>query len=270
MKTLTNRLLEGIRPRPQGGYEFDYEFDDPNTDVIFLDSIETNAPREDAEIKKYSPYRFRGNYEDLRNILKDFDVKTLLGPTPWKADRSDVWEFFDMGAKRFIGKVGEKNFDVAITPHAPPSKGGKSQLCNIMLSSIELYGNVGMSVRGGVAKSSLENIDIDETSLLNDLGRIYDEEKAFEYFDDVKKMVANAQRDGTFKMKNVLPQWRKYVRGFLEVKDEVSKAIINARTILFVDDYHTSNSTVREVARLIKEVNPEARLYAYTLAKSYT
>jgi hypothetical protein len=265
---LSERLLEGVRPRPQGGFEFDFDSDQPG-DLINLRNIETNAPRYDADIKKYSPYRFRGGYEVLRNALKHFDVDDVLGPTPWKPGTDDVWEFFDMGARRFIDKVGESNFDVAVTPH-PQGGGGKSNLCNLMLSSIELHGKVGLSVRGGIVKSALENISVDETALLNDLDRLYDEETSFAHFDAVKKMVSKAFRDGSFKIKNVLPQWRKYVIGFLRMNDEAAKAIMTAKTVLFVDDYHTSNSTVKEVARLIKDANPEARLYAYTLAKSYT
>jgi hypothetical protein len=265
---LAQQLLEGVRPRPEGGFEFDFEYDGPD-DLIRLGKVETNSPRFDSEIKKYSPYRFRGDYETLRNSLKHFDVNNVLGPTPWNPKTDDIWEFFDLGAKRFIEKVGESNFDVAITPH-PAGGGGKSNLCNLMLSSIELHGNVGVSLRGGLVKSTLESITLDETALLTDLDRLYDEEMSLKYFEDIKKMVAKAVRDGSFKIKNVLPQWRKYVIGFLRMNGDAAKAIMAAKTVLFVDDYHTSGRTVKEVARLIKDANPEARLYAYTLAKSYT
>ena len=267
---LISALLEGVRPRPEGGFEFDFNLDDPVKDVVFLTSVETKAPRFEAEIKRYSPYRFRGDYEGFRNTIKNFDVDRVLGPTPWASDKSDIWEFFDIGGRRFMEKVGESSFDVAITPHAPPSQGGKSQLCNIMLSSIELHGTIGMSVRGGVVKNAVSSIGVDENALLTDLDRLYDEEVALAHFETVKAMIDNAKRDGVFKVKNILPQWRKYVMGFLVFKDKVGEAIAKARTVLFVDDYHTTNATVREVARLIKEVNPDAKLYAYTLAKSYS
>lgn len=263
------RLLEGVRPEGSG-FVIDFDGDTPD-DLINLRSIDTKAPKRNSSgIIKYSPYSMKGNEDDvarLREALKTMDVLSFQGITRGgEASHSSWEELLDEGARRFVSKVGVREFDVAITPQ---QIGGESPLANQMLASLQAYANIGVSIQGGITKSDLSEITIDEDRLLNDLGRIYDEKKAFQYYNAVLGQFKRAKSSGVFKIRRIMGNWRKYITKFLKFKDQTAYAVFHANTVLFIDDFHTSTTTLSEAARLIWATNPNAKVYVYTLAQSY-
>lgn len=274
---LIRRLLEGIRETSRG-FEIDFD-EDRQEDFINLTSVETKAPRYGAEIAQYSPFLLRGSNNEavsaFRHALKDFDVSKLHGVTVAIDGRPQYSfeELMDEGARRFVQKTGQQQFAMAITPHAV---GGPSQLCNQMLASLQLEADIGASFQGGIVKASLDSAQVDEERLIADLMASYpDPNEAERYRREVFRQLARAKRTGQFRMRDVVGNWRKYITGFLEFSGSIDQtkllgALELAETlpVVFIDDFNTTGTTIREAARVLREFVPQVKLYAYTFCRS--
>ena len=67
---------------------------------------------------------------------------------------------------------------------------------------------------------------------------------------------------------NIRPKYRPYVKNFLNFETEEAKKAfesLNHPKTLIIDDINTSGSTVAEIVRIIKKVNPSAEVYIFTL-----
>lgn len=67
---------------------------------------------------------------------------------------------------------------------------------------------------------------------------------------------------------NVRPKYRRFIKNFLKFKDSDSKNAfmsLQSSDVLIVDDINTSGSTLNEVIRIIREVNPNINIYIFTL-----
>lgn len=270
------RLMEGVKGLSEGirrdgdGFDIDFSEDRPD-DLMKLLDIETRAPRQRSDgITHYSPFVFHGDQadiSDLRAALKSMDVDRLRGM------HNGEYAFevlLDEGARRFVAKTGVSKFAAAITPQPI---GGPSPLSNLLLSSLQQVASIGVSIHGGVVKSALEDVGVDEVALKASLLRLYgDETKVEQYSRDVMRQVERAKRSGTFRMKDVVPNWRKFVRGFLRLSDKrLEEALVKSPLpVVFIDDYNTTGATVAEAARLIRELDPNRAIYSYTLCRSYS
>lgn len=274
--TLIGQLLEGIRP-VQGGFEIDFD-EDRDDDFINLTSVETRSPRQGSDIAYYSPFLLRGSNNDaisrFRHALKDFDTDQLHGMTV-AIDGTPQYSFERLmaeGARRFVEKTGQKQFAMAITPHPT----GTPQLCNQMVASLRMEADIAAIFQGGIIKSSLDSVRVDEERLIGDLMASYpDPNEAERYRREVFRQLDRAKRSGRFKMRDIVGNWRKYITGFLEFNSQINPdklldALSLAETlpIVFVDDFNTTGSTIREAARVIREFVPNAQLYAYTFCRS--
>lgn len=50
-----------------------------------------------------------------------------------------------------------------------------------------------------------------------------------------------------------------------QMETDIAKETINAKNILIIDDINTSGSTLREVLRILNEINSNCNIYIYTL-----
>ena len=52
---------------------------------------------------------------------------------------------------------------------------------------------------------------------------------------------------------------------YLKPETNIAKETLDAKNILIVDDINTSGSTLRELLRIINEINSNCNIYIYTL-----
>ena len=66
---------------------------------------------------------------------------------------------------------------------------------------------------------------------------------------------------------NVKPKYRQYIEDYLIVDNQTSQAIeaIQKGKILIVDDINTSGSTLREIIRIVKQINNNCAIFIFTL-----
>ena len=65
--------------------------------------------------------------------------------------------------------------------------------------------------------------------------------------------------------KNIKSKYRKYIMNYLKPETNIAKETLDAKNILIVDDINTSGSTLRELLRIINEINSNCNIYIYTL-----
>lgn len=105
----------------------------------------------------------------------------------------------------------------------------------------------------------LKNIDVSTIGVKDD-SRITPDIK--NYLDGVIK---NATKDGYFSVQPIRPIFRKFVKDFLLV-DEDLKSKIDGKVILLIDDFLTTGITMNEAIRLLTIFNP-AKIIALTMIK---
>lgn len=67
---------------------------------------------------------------------------------------------------------------------------------------------------------------------------------------------------------NVKPKYRKFITNYLEFESEEAKRVFSAvecGKVLVLDDINTSGSTLREILRILKALNPQVEIYIFTL-----
>jgi len=81
----------------------------------------------------------------------------------------------------------------------------------------------------------------------------------------LQKNIDKQKERGYFKIQNIPAQFRKFVRNWLKVDDVIRTKIPN-KTILIIDDFLTSGSTLIETSNLISELGAK-KIIAITILK---
>ena len=65
---------------------------------------------------------------------------------------------------------------------------------------------------------------------------------------------------------SVKPKYRRYIKNFFDFSEEDVKRINNlqGKKILIVDDINTSGSTLNEILRIVRKINPDCEIFIYT------
>ena len=67
--------------------------------------------------------------------------------------------------------------------------------------------------------------------------------------------------------KFVKPKYRQYIKDYLTISDDAVDVISAIQTgkVLIVDDINTTGSTLKEIIRLIRNINNDCEIYIFTL-----
>ena len=70
---------------------------------------------------------------------------------------------------------------------------------------------------------------------------------------------------------SVKPKYRRYIKNFFDFSEEDVKRISNlqGKKILIVDDINTSGSTLNEILRIVRKINPDCEIFIYNLIGNF-
>lgn len=66
---------------------------------------------------------------------------------------------------------------------------------------------------------------------------------------------------------SVKVKYRRYIKDFLNISESDLEGLkqYNGKNILIVDDINTSGATLNEIIRMVRKINPDSKIYIYTL-----
>lgn len=67
-------------------------------------------------------------------------------------------------------------------------------------------------------------------------------------------------------------KYRRYIKDFLKFSEPDLEGLkqYNGKNILIVDDINTSGATLNEIIRMVRKINPDSKIYIYTLIRNCT
>lgn len=66
---------------------------------------------------------------------------------------------------------------------------------------------------------------------------------------------------------SVKVKYRRYIKDFLKFSESDLEGLkkYNGKNILIVDDINTTGATLNEIIRMVRKINPDSKIYIYTL-----
>ena len=275
MKRYLKPIFFGINPKlneETNKYEFTLDFDDNqyNDVVQFIEPYFFESKIDDDVF--YFGYKFNDGVDSkLRKEFIEFmkDVKY----EQWE-DPEDEWSetYFESGGIkepelkrmviRSVNNIGLSKFDIDVIVY-PQSYGN-------LVSSIAKCLTDYLSVGRKIPSESLVKAAPSEISFNVDKcweGIQSNEIRVPSYVDyayllNIREKIANAER---FSMRKLVhpPVLRKYVEGIF--RPPIFKPIESADTVLIVDDFKTTGTTIKQIVDAIRSFNPDAVIYIFTL-----
>lgn len=252
MKTLAHReadatliariravVLEGIRRRGDV-YVIDLDHDNKASDIVFV-----HKPRQNGDV--FAAFSVNPRHQREMNELK-MALKYLANLTgPWE-------EMLDLAAKAFAERHDMSEFAAVATAHLP-GRGGPL-LANNLLASLEPFLAPHTKVlRQGFAKSPLDAIHVDYDLVDALAPKSYDDAQRARMRDQVRKNFESAMRSaeqtGRFRIQQIVPQFRKFVKGLFGASPE-----LGAGKVLFVDDLYTTGATFQQAKAALPPGTP--------------
>lgn len=227
---------------------------DPTTDPVYIDTkpgksnYNPRVSKSDSNIQILSAYVKSHDKKD-QNMVVDI-LKSLKGKGRYKVDEESYKKFIKRTAIYFYHLIKSEPIDLVITiqSSSPLTKDLVQDLIKMIPYDVDVCDD-------GV----LKNIDVSTIGVKDD-SRITPDIK--NYLDGVIK---NATKDGYFSVQPIRPIFRKFVKDFLLV-DEDLKSKIDGKVILLIDDFLTTGITMNEAIRLLTIFNP-AKIIALTMIK---
>ncbi len=237
-------------------YIFDYtKDDDPDlinlvNYVLYKDSINNNMYYFGYEFTESSSSKQRTNF-----------INYIKGYTDKKIKPGELRRFIDRPLHKLNQKINFNNIDAIIYPESQ-----KNNLNHTIIQSV-----INFIPRGKkygtytVVKNSPSDIIFDYDAFAAVKGG--NDSRAYkDSLPKIEKMMQEIRQLEYFHIaKDVPTQYRPYITCYLTPKTDFSDKLSSASNILVVDDVNTSSSAVREVLRIITNINPKANIYVFTL-----
>lgn len=254
------KILEGVRKNSSGGYIIDYtldKFDDIiclTGPVLHKSSLYGNAYYFGYKFTSASSSKDRG---DFIAALKGIGDNTL--------SESELQQLISNPLADLGYQIGLSNIDALVYP--------VSGINNLVKKIVSVTNSM---LPHGIAYASYEvvknipaNIQFDYDKFAADKGG-----ESSQAFKDSLPFINNMMesiytlayfsiaRDAKFK-------YRPYIMNYLKLSDESNSdklsKLVKAKRILLIDDINTSGSTMRELLRIIRNINISAQIFVYTL-----
>ena len=229
-------------------YNFNFDIDDAEDIIHLTNRSYNNRISKTGGLQYFLTYRAGEKYIKGQ---KDVFLRKLKSK---QLDDVDYEKLISLGIKYFDDYVDISKFDVIITPKS------SSGLLRDMIDEIEKYTNNNVIIIDNLfVKNSIENIkkEVDKLQFTKKTTQT-----------SFNKQFDNATSSGVFKMKDIkFMPFRRLIKNFLVLSDDVEvelvKTISNSR-VLVVDDIMSTNTTMLEMSRIIKELNPD-EIFGYVL-----
>lgn len=261
-------IKDGISKNEEGKYVFDYT-QDLNTDILHLCTDESGV-RETENLSYFCAYRFNEDADPLEiKTFRKLFKHNYNDPTYFYED--SVFDFIESGMFYMDRYKKLDAFDIVfMTDYSNGETDGVMSVLDSLL--LEYTSGTFMDVK--LVKATYDSIKFDrekakEALLATD--RYSFEEDAERAVKNIERTFYNMKRKGElFKIKRFLPvKGRVGFYDFLEFDTEEHKRIFQSletgSEALICDDFITSGSTVKEIQRYLKSINPNVNLTVFVL-----
>lgn len=180
-------------------------------------------------------------------------------------DETALIKFIDKPLRFFDKKVNLMDFDIMLSPRS-----GRTNLMKTLVGEIHEFVSNDCKKRSfELVKSLPKNVDFNWEKFNND----YEGEIGDNQYNQIHNYIENTLMPKIHNLTyfsiadSVKYKYRKYIQNYLNISKEAEatiKAIQNGK-ILIVDDINTSGSTLHEILRIIRAINPKSEIYIFTL-----
>lgn len=254
------KLYEGIRVDNNDNIIFNWNYDDHNKDCLYLDGLEAKDFDEQG-IRYVYAYNYTSNaYEKDKKIIRQY-LKSKQG-----FQDDNVRDLVDNGILKLDAIKPLKSLSTIIT-----IKSSKPySLTNLIHLYLTEYG-ANQYIDFELVKETYDNIEVNYELISNELRKLHwDSVRIEDFINDFKDRFESWKQKGfLFEMKKILPsKIRPAFTNFLKFKTDEQKQIykqLQNTEVLIYDDFLTSGSTVKEIIRYLKAINPNNKLTVFVL-----
>ena len=180
-------------------------------------------------------------------------------------DEGTLIKFIDKPLRFFDKKFNLMSFDIMLSP-----KSGRSELMKIILHEVHEFTSHECEKRSfELVKSIPKDVMFDWNQFNDDYeGEIGDNQynQIHNYIEDT--LMPKIHDLTYFSIADsVKYKYRKYIQNYLNISKEAKETIeaIQSGKILIIDDINTSGSTLHEILRITRSINPKCEIYIFTL-----
>ena len=250
-------IKEGVRP---SNNEFVFDMTDDKAEDLINTSIskELNFTKF-QDNAYYFGYKFNESIssQDRTRFIEWLKSQSELTP--------DLEAFIIRPIKALKKEINIKDFDLIIYPLS-----GRSQLTNFIVKCI---GNItGRDITKGsieAIKSIPENISFDYELFKQDNGIDENSQRFKDVYNYVEHtLIPKIHNLDYFSLaKTTKVKYRDYIENYLNIPEKDQKLInaIEEGKILIIDDISTSGATLKELLRIINNINNKCEIYIFTL-----
>ena len=239
-------------------YYFDYTYNYP-ADIVNLVSPQLYKASHNNRIYWFG-YEFN---PDVPSAQRRGFIDYVKGISDNKMSDGQLEKFIQIPLKELDSIVNTYQIDCFIYPGS-----GRSPLVRKMISAISRITSRDMTKCSiELVKSAPTDISFDwesfEADYADDSNRY---KQAKEYVENV--LLPKIKNLDYFSLANtVKPKYRKYITNLFQLSDkEIDKLSgLQGSNILVVDDINTSGSTIDEILRILEKINPNCKIFIYTL-----
>ena len=277
MKKVLRPVYAGINGKlnkDTGKYEFEVDFDN-NTEDDVVKFIEPYFQKSEIDTNTYwFGYAFNDGQSNPRRdefieFIKTVQLEKFVDPY-------DEWSGFDYDDEHItetdlnnmiansLSRIHLDKYSVDAIVY-PESKSG-NLVKMIVKCIVRFLGNNKEISANELKKADPASVQFDYTRFEKD---VEDNKVDLPDFIDtnyIKNMMRRAQEAPTFSLRKYIKPTvlRNYVTNFYKIAKN-NDLIESAETVLVVDDFGTTGTTIREIIRNIREINPTCEVYIFTL-----
>lgn len=253
------KILEGVRKNNNGRYIIDYTLDK------FDDIIQLTGPVLHKSNLYGNAYYFGYEFNAAASSKDRSEfIKAIKGNGDDALSESELRQLIANPLADLDHQIGLRSIDALVYPISKLNNLVKQMVSvtNSMLphgvgyASYEIVKNIPSKIEFDYGKFAVDRGGEDSQSFKDSLPYIQDMMRKIQSLD-----YFSIARDAKLK-------YRPYIMNYLKLTGTFSNklsALVNAKRILLIDDINTSGSTLRELLRIIRNINISAQIFVYTL-----
>ncbi|MCM1322847.1 MAG: phosphoribosyltransferase [Acetobacter sp.] len=262
MKVSTRSATDGIREQ-DGQLVFDFSLDKQD-DYLSLIADELHGDTFLGNTYHFG-YQF---YDNISSQDRSKVIHFIKGLAEQKPRPSDLHKFIEKPLVLLDREINLTTIDCIITPRS-----GRSPLVSQVIQQIgDFLRHDVPPVFFELIKSLPKSIQVDWSKFVNDVpfGASKSEDNRHRQMrDKLFDILQKAQEKDYFSIAQLIPaKYRSYIKDYLKFEDiekeNAFKELQNKR-LLIVDDINTTGATLKEILRIIKQVNNSCEIYIFTL-----
>lgn len=242
-------------------FAFDFENDTPD-DILDIATVQIKETSIGDNVYWFG-YEFNSNIDSDTRTRFIHWIKGLYDEEN-RPKSAELYRFIDRPIAQLSKKVPFVSFDSIVYPRS-----GRSALVNSIIRVVLNYvDRDSKKLTFELVKNLPQYIDFDFDALKaacgDDTNKYNQKEKHV-----AQTLLPKIKNLDYFSIaENVKFSYRPYIKNFLKFENEIAEkafTALNNPKVLVIDDINTSGSTITEIIRIIKKINPEAEIYIFTL-----